>query len=162
MGTLYFACLLFSYDSAITALFVLVEIGLLLALISVLRKLPAISGKYIVRKVVNTLPQKRGELLFSNGVVQLKGAWAINVFLLSDLSIIEAYSETSPGLEEYCCIDASFKNGKKILFDGQKKDQQDLINLILVDFLKTDPINWEDAHFSFSSEKQTLYKCPTL
>lgn len=62
-------------------------------------------------------------------------------WVITEVVLIEGYTETSMGLEEYCCVDVVFRNGQKLLLDGVVAEQQDMVNRLL-EKLKVEAIDW--------------------
>lgn len=111
----------------------------------------------MVRSVTEYDPTKFGEAKLMGDTIVVKN-FQQKTFWIRDIKTIEAYTETTAGLEEYCCIDFIFSNDKKICFDGSKEDQQLLINLILSEHLYVAPINWTEWAFPFLPQIHVIYE----
>lgn len=124
----------------------------------ILHLLPyALAGKqYFVRSVATGRSPRLGQIQLWHDKLRIKTLWRKDIDL-AGLQIIEGYLETTPGLEEICCVDLIFSNGRKICLDGSKPDQQELINQILL-MLHAESVNWNTSFGAFSSDKTVVYQ----
>ncbi|UPT65902.1 MAG: hypothetical protein M0D57_15510 [Sphingobacteriales bacterium JAD_PAG50586_3] len=95
---------------------------------------------FSVNNIVKSQPIKRGDIYYTDKTFYTKGFLLKRIFKLDDLTIIKGYYYVPPSLEEVCCIDFIFNNGKKILFVGTRTDHLEFINMILVRELNCTPI----------------------
>lgn len=123
---------------------------------------PAIIQKeFIVKRLTTENPSMFGSLKYVNKTFVIKGLFFQHLFNLADILAIKGYTEVTFGLEDTCCIDFIFRNGKKILFDGSFKEQQELVNKILIMDLNLQPIDWSRLLIFKNDDGldyQTIYK----
>ena len=112
---------------------------------------------FLVKTISENKSGKRGALYLRDDVLVYKGFWRSYSFPLTDLIVVEAYIETTVGLEEVCCIDLSFENKNKLLFDGNDEPSQNFLNRLFREKLKVEPIDWTQP-FLFSFNKTILYQ----
>lgn len=115
--------------------------------------------EFVVRSVTGHPPANFGDLYFADGEIHIKN-YRRRTYPLHEVQSIKGYTETTQGLEEYCCVDIILKNGKGLLFDATKQDQRQLLNFILVEQLHCDAIDWNDYFCPFSAEAKVLYSAP--
>jgi hypothetical protein len=111
---------------------------------------------FLVRSITTEKPKHFGQLHVNKGELLFR-SWRLKHFSLNNVETIEGYLETTPGLEEVCCVDFIFTKGNKICFDGSKTEQQAVIDQLLLQFC-ADPINWDSQCGPFTSNKLVLYR----
>ncbi|MES2702945.1 MAG: hypothetical protein V4649_09915 [Bacteroidota bacterium] len=112
---------------------------------------------FLVKNIVEQC-RKRGDLAFANRIFTLRKFLFTDNLCLADLAGVEAFEETTLGLESACCVDFIFKNDDKLLFNAYNPMHQEFVNIILHDQLNCEPIKWSEYPLCpFSFEKEILF-----
>lgn len=122
--------------------------------------LTALNIGFSVNNIVSSMPIKRGDIYYNQQTFYTKKFLSKSIFKLADLDVIKGYYYIPPSLEEVCCIDFLFNNGKKILFVGTRTDHLEFINMILVSELNLMPINFNKTLVfdnDIGKDYQTIY-----
>ena len=116
------------------------------------------SNHIYIGQIVDHEPGRKGELRLANGQLTVKKRFGRVVLALSQLQRITGYSETTPGLEEVCCVDMLFDNGTVLYLNASHPGQQQFIDLILTTHLGLPAIKWSNVFCPFGAGKQVIYQ----